>query len=69
MRARSIARDLHHSADQKAEAEQVIRELEAAETFDRPIVTQAAPADTFIPRSSFTRTTTARIRTRRTVAR
>jgi peptide-methionine (S)-S-oxide reductase len=42
----------YHSPEQKAEAERVIRELEAAATFDSPIVTQLLPADTFYPAES-----------------
>lgn len=43
----------YHSPEQKAEAERVIRELEAAGTFDSPIVTQLLPADPFYPAESY----------------
>lgn len=43
----------YHSPEQQAEAERVIRELEAAGTFDRPIVTQLVPADTLYPAESY----------------
>ena len=43
----------YHSPAQKAEAERVIRELEAARTFDDPIVTQVVPADTFYPAEQY----------------
>lgn len=43
----------YHSAGQKADAERVIRELEAAGTFDGPIVTQVVPADTFYPAEQY----------------
>lgn len=43
----------YHSPEQKAEAERVIRELEAAETFGAKIVTQLAPADTFYPAEQY----------------
>ncbi|HEV8600274.1 MAG TPA: peptide-methionine (S)-S-oxide reductase MsrA [Gemmatimonadales bacterium] len=43
----------YHSPEQKAEAERVIRELEAAGTFGSPIVTQVAPADTFYPAEQY----------------
>ena len=36
-----------HSPEQKAEAEQVIRELTAAEVFDDPIVTEVVPLTAF----------------------
>jgi peptide-methionine (S)-S-oxide reductase len=37
----------YHSPEQKAQAEAVIANLEAAKLFDDPIVTEVAPADTF----------------------
>jgi peptide-methionine (S)-S-oxide reductase len=43
----------YHSPAQQAEAERVIGELEAADTFGRPIVTQLAPADTFYPAEQY----------------
>jgi len=43
----------YHSADQKAQAEQVVQELERAHVFPRPIVTQLAPADTFYPAEQY----------------
>lgn len=38
-----------HSREQRAEAERIIRELEAEHVFDDPIVTQVVPADVFYP--------------------
>jgi len=43
----------YHSPEQKVQAEQVIQELERARIFDRPIVTQLAPADTFYPAEQY----------------
>ena len=43
----------YHSPEQKAEAEQVIQELESAGTFGARIVTQVAPADTFYPAEEY----------------
>lgn len=45
----------YHSPEQQAEAERVIRELEAAHTFDDPIVTELAPASTFYPAEQYHR--------------
>jgi peptide-methionine (S)-S-oxide reductase len=42
-----------HSAEQRAEAEGIIRELEASGTFPRPIVTQVSAADTFYPAEAY----------------
>jgi peptide-methionine (S)-S-oxide reductase len=42
-----------HSAEQRAEAERVIRELEAEHVFDDPIVTQVVPADVFYPAEEY----------------
>ena len=42
-----------HSAEQRAEAERVIRELEAEHVFDDPIVTQVVPADVFHPAEEY----------------
>lgn len=39
----------YHSPEQKATAEQVIRDLEAAGVWDAPIVTELAPIETFYP--------------------
>jgi peptide-methionine (S)-S-oxide reductase len=39
----------YHSAEQKQEAERVIRELEQSKTFDDVIVTEVAPAPPFYP--------------------
>ena len=43
----------YHSPEQHAEAERVIRKLEAAGTFGGPIVTQVVPADTFYPAEQY----------------
>ena len=40
---------LFHSDDQKAVAQEVIRELDAAEIYPRPIVTEVKAFDTFFP--------------------
>jgi peptide-methionine (S)-S-oxide reductase len=43
----------YHSAEQEAEAQRVIAELEAAGTFDGPLVTEVVPADTFYPAEQY----------------
>ena len=43
----------YHDADQKAEAEAVIAELEANKVFDDPIVTEVEPLDTFYPAEDY----------------
>jgi len=43
----------YHSPAQQAEAERVIGELEAAGTFDGPVVTELAPADAFYPAEQY----------------
>jgi peptide-methionine (S)-S-oxide reductase len=43
----------YHSPEQQAEAERMIRELAAAQTFDAPIVTQVVPAETFYPAEQY----------------
>lgn len=43
----------YHTPEQKAQAEQVIRELQSAHTFNRPIVTQVVAADTFYPAEQY----------------
>ncbi len=40
----------YHSAEQRATAEQVIREMDAAKIWDAPIVTDLAPAGPFLHR-------------------
>lgn len=42
-----------HSAGQRADAERIIRELEASGTFPRPIVTQVSAADAFYPAEAY----------------
>jgi peptide-methionine (S)-S-oxide reductase len=44
-----------HTQDQKATAERVIAELEAAHTWDAPIVTEVVPFDTFYPAEDYHR--------------
>jgi peptide-methionine (S)-S-oxide reductase len=44
-----------HSPEQEAVARELIRELDAAQIWDRPIVTQVAPAPTFYPPGLFSR--------------
>ena len=39
----------HHSDEQRATAEEVVRALEAEAVFDDPIVTEIVPLDTFWP--------------------
>ena len=41
-----------HDEDQRITADEVIAELSAAHTFDRPIVTEVTPATTFYPAES-----------------
>jgi peptide-methionine (S)-S-oxide reductase len=43
----------YHTPEQKAQAERLIQELERSHTFDRPIVTQVVPADTFYPAEQY----------------
>ena len=43
----------YHSPEQKATAEQVIAKLDAAGLWDRPIVTEVAPASTFWPAEDY----------------
>jgi len=43
----------YHTPEQKAEAERVIHELEGANAFGSPIVTQLAPADRFYPAEQY----------------
>ena len=43
----------YHSPGQRAEAERVIAALEAAGTFDGPIVTQVVPAEAFYPAEQY----------------
>ncbi|HEY9384607.1 MAG TPA: peptide-methionine (S)-S-oxide reductase MsrA [Gemmatimonadales bacterium] len=43
----------YHTPEQKAQAEQLIQELERSRTFDRPIVTQVVAADTFYPAEQY----------------
>jgi peptide-methionine (S)-S-oxide reductase len=43
----------YHTPEQKAQAEQLIQELERSHTFDRPIVTQVVPAETFYPAEQY----------------
>ncbi len=43
----------YHSPEQKATAEQVIRELNAAHLWDNPIVTEVTPLDTFYPAEDY----------------
>lgn len=45
----------HHSPEQKATAEQVIRELEEEHVWDAPIVTQLVPAGEFWPAEEYHR--------------
>jgi peptide-methionine (S)-S-oxide reductase len=42
-----------HSANQRAEAERMIRELEAEHVFDAPIITQVVPAEVFYPAEAY----------------
>jgi peptide-methionine (S)-S-oxide reductase len=42
-----------HSPEQRAEAERMIKELEAEHVFDDPIVTQVVPADAFYPAEAY----------------
>jgi peptide-methionine (S)-S-oxide reductase len=44
-----------HTQEQKATAERVIAELEAAHTWDAPIVTEVEPFDTFYPAEDYHR--------------
>jgi peptide-methionine (S)-S-oxide reductase len=43
----------YHSPEQKAEAEQVIHELERDQTFGDPIVTERSPATEFFPAEAY----------------
>ena len=43
----------YHSPEQKEVAEQVIKELEAEQIWDRPIVTEVAPLDIFYPAEGY----------------
>jgi len=43
----------YHSPEQKEVAEQVIKELEAEQIWDRPIVTEVAPLDVFYPAEGY----------------
>ncbi|MEO8139831.1 MAG: peptide-methionine (S)-S-oxide reductase MsrA [Gemmatimonadota bacterium] len=43
----------YHSPEQRATAEQVIRELNAAKVFGAPIVTQVMPLDRFYPAEAY----------------
>ena len=43
----------YHSPEQKATAEQVIRELNAARVWDKPIVTKVVPLNTFYPAEDY----------------
>ena len=43
----------YHSPEQKAEAERVIKELEAEKVWDDPIVTEVAPLETFYPAEGY----------------
>ncbi|MEP7326276.1 MAG: peptide-methionine (S)-S-oxide reductase MsrA [Gemmatimonadota bacterium] len=45
----------YHSAEQKAEAEQMIETLTQEKVFDSPIVTQVAPLDRFYPAEEYHR--------------
>src|SRR6185503_2147343 len=45
----------YHSTDQKAVAEQAIKEMEAAHTWDDPIVTEVVPLKTFYPAEEYHR--------------
>jgi peptide-methionine (S)-S-oxide reductase len=45
----------YHSPEQKAMVEKVITELEAAHTWDDPIVTQVAPLEVFYPAEDYHR--------------
>jgi peptide-methionine (S)-S-oxide reductase len=45
----------YHSPEQKATAEKVITELEAAHTWDDPIVTQVVPLEVFYPAEDYHR--------------
>jgi peptide-methionine (S)-S-oxide reductase len=40
---------LHHSPEQKAEADRIVRELEAENVFEDPIVTEIKPYEAFYP--------------------
>ena len=44
---------LYHSGEQREIAEQTIRELNAAELWDAPIVTQVQPVDVFYPAEEY----------------
>ncbi|MFN8449294.1 MAG: peptide-methionine (S)-S-oxide reductase MsrA [Anaerolineae bacterium] len=43
----------YHSPEQKAVAEQTIRELTEAQVWDNPIVTEVTPLDTFYPAEAY----------------
>src|SRR5690606_11440398 len=43
----------YHSPEQRATAEAVVAELEAAGVWDDPIVTQIVPAETFYPAEGY----------------
>jgi peptide-methionine (S)-S-oxide reductase len=43
----------YHSEEQRASAEQVIAQLEAAQLWDAPIVTEVKPLDTFYPAEEY----------------
>jgi peptide-methionine (S)-S-oxide reductase len=43
----------HHTPEQKAAAEAVIREIEALEMWDGPIVTELAPLERFYPAEAY----------------
>jgi peptide-methionine (S)-S-oxide reductase len=45
----------YHSPEQKTTAEKVIKDLEAAHTWDDPIVTQVAPLEVFYPAEEYHR--------------
>ncbi len=57
----------YHSDEQRATAEQVIRELTAAKAFADPIVTEVAPASTFYVAEDIIRNTSPTIRSSRIV--
>ena len=58
----------YHSPEQKATAEQVIREIDAAKIWPAPIVTQVAPFASSTRRRTITRSTSRATRRRATAA-
>ncbi len=43
----------HHTPEQKAEAEHMIREIEASHQWDNPIVTEVSPLSVFYPAEEY----------------